>query len=316
MIKRLTFILVLLGLFCPGFCYASSPVLVDKIVAVVGKHYLTLYQLEQMCKPVYERVLSQKDIPPQEKEALKKQIQKRILESWIESTILQEQAEKYGLTVTPQEVNTYIKNEAKALGGLEKLKEFLKSQGKTLDSYEKELKKRLLEAKLVQILVHQKVLVTEDELKKAYQEYLKEFYANHPKELQYQLETLIVNGNETLANKCWKLAENGTPFEDLAKKFSSAVTFIPVSSYYKEELSPKILNVVKRLKQGEVSPLISLGSNHWVIVKLIKKGIPKPLPFSKIKKHLYKKLFQEKAEKFIKKWIEQLKAQRYIKIYL
>ncbi len=314
--NRLILITVLvLGLLCPGISYSENAVLLDKVVAVVGKDFLTLYQLKQISKPIIQRVIQNQQVSPNELKLLKKRIEKEVLDQWIQSTILQQEAKKFGLKVSPEEVERYIEMEVKAAGGYKRFLDALKAEGLTFEEYKKQVKRKLLEIKLIQIEVHQKIIITQDELKKAYEDYVKNFYKTHDKNIfMYWTTILIVNGNSTLANKCYNLAKEGKDFEKIAEMFKNEVKCIPEEGYKREELSPQILKVLSNLKPGDISQPIKLG-NSYLIIKLVKEGHPKPLSFDQIKDHLYQKIFQKKAQEFLKKWINELKARHYIKVY-
>ncbi|NPA39877.1 MAG: hypothetical protein GXO57_05490 [Thermodesulfobacteria bacterium] len=286
--------------------------LVDKVVAVVGDQFLTLYELKQLCKPFLED-LSQKQLPPEEKKKAIEEVEKSVLESWIENTIVQQEAEKYGISVSDEDVENYIKNEVKALGGIKAFKKFLKAQGISLEEYKKRIKKKLLAIKFVQLQVHQKILITDQELKKAYQEYVRNFKKVHPTGYQYVI-SLLKSKDEKVIKKAYELLKSKKSLKDVAKTLNGEVSFIPKVNYLKRDLSPEVLKVLDALKPGQISQPVKIGEEYFV-VKLLYKGEVKPLPFSEVKNHLYQKLFQEKAQKFIKKLIKELKEKRYIKVF-
>ncbi|PMP94187.1 MAG: hypothetical protein C0169_06850, partial [Thermodesulfobacterium geofontis] len=151
------------------YAYSFSSETINKVVAVVGDEFLTLYELDEICKPYFERFI-RPELSIEEKEKIKDQIRKQILKGWIEESLLKIEAKKYGLTVSDEELGKFLTAELESIGGEEKLKEYLKKQGISYEEYKEKLRDRILKYKLVQIQVKGKVLVTEEELKKAYEE--------------------------------------------------------------------------------------------------------------------------------------------------
>ncbi|WP_038056560.1 SurA N-terminal domain-containing protein [Thermodesulfobacterium hydrogeniphilum] len=307
MFKKLIFVVVLFILFWIDLLPATK--VVNKIVAVVGDKFLTLYELNKLCKPYFEKFLKS-DMPPEEKELLKKEIQKKVLKDWVEDTLIGLEAKKYNLTVTDEEVEKYLEAEKKSLGE-EKFKEILKQQGLTLQDYKQKLKDKLLKIKLVQLQVKEKVVITDEELKKAYKEAIKNY---DDKDYKYWISILIVK-NKDLTNKIYQEINQGVSLEEIVKTYPNQLKFIKNEAFKEEELAPEILETLKNLKPGDITKPININNNFYII-KLIKKGYNKPPSFEKLKPKLYKKLFEKKAQAYIEKWIKDLQEKRYIKIFL
>lgn len=283
---------------------------INKIVAVVGDEFLTFYDLEEMCKPYFERFINP-DLPIEEKEKIKDQIRRQILKGWIEESVLKIEAKKYGLDVTDEELERVLKNEIESIGGEDKLKEYLKKQGISYEEYKEKLRDKLLKIKLVQIQVKGKVLVTDEELKKAYEDAIKNYDAS-PK---YLLSVLIINGDESLASSIYEEILQGKSFDEIYQTYSQNVQFIKEETFKKEELTPEILKELESISPGEVTPVIKRG-NQFYIIRLLEteKGVPPS--FEEMKEKLYQKLFELKAQKVLEKWIKELEEKRYVKIYL
>ncbi len=263
-----------------------------------------------MCKPYYKKFIKP-SLPPEEKEKLKNEIRKEILKRWIEESVLETEAKKYGLTVTDEEVNRVLKDEIKAFGGEKIFREYLKKQGLSYKEYKQKLRDRLLKIKLIQLRVNDKVLISEEELKKAYNEAVKH-YDTSPK---YVLSVLIINGDKKFAHSIYERILQGESFEKIYEIYSQKVKLIEKTTFKKNELSPDILKALNNLSPGEVTPLIKRGEQFYVIrlIKIKKGTIPS---FAEMREKLYRKLFEKKAQKILEKWIKELEERRYIKIYL
>jgi len=305
--KKITFFLFFLVFFCTFPVFSET---INKIVAVVGDEFLTLYDLEEMCKPYFEKFVNP-DLPSEEKEKIKNQIRREILKGWIEESVLKIEAQKYGLTVTDEELERVIKIDIDAVGGEEKFKEYLKKQGMSYEEYKEKLRDKLLKIKFVQIQVRGKVFITDDELKKAYDEAIK----NYEKTPKYILSILIISGDENFASSIHEQILKGKSFEDVYRDYPKNLQFIKEETFKKDELASEILEKLKTIAPGEVTPVIKIGDQFYII-RLLKIEEGTPPSFEKMKEKLYQKLFEVKAQKFLEKWIKELEEKRYIRIYL
>ena len=287
----------------------QGKVLLDKIVAVVGNSYLTLYQLQEMAKPLYKKLIPD-NLPLQEKENLKKQLQKQLLQKWIEDTIVENEAKKYGITVSDEEVDRYLKFQIKRIGGKRAFQKFLKSQDISFEEYKNQLKKFLLKLKFVQFYVNKKIVVTSQELQQAY----KKFIANYDTSPGYVITVIDIKGQKPKAQGIYARLLKGESIENIcALEGVKCVKDIEVKE---KELAPEILNALEGLNEGEVTPPLKREEGFYQIFKLVKKKKGLPPAFDEVKEFLYKKIFAQKAQKFLDKWIKELEDKKYIKIFM
>lgn len=309
-VLALFFLLSLFFFPVKGFSFQK----INQIVAVVGEEFLTLYELEEMCTPFYLKLIPPEVLPTQ-KEAMKEEIRKRVLKNWIEETLLALEAKKYGFFVTDEEIESYLKEEIKALGGEEKLEKMLKEKGLTKEEYRNLIKDNLLKIKLVQFQVKEKVVVTEEEMRKLYQEIVK----NYDRASKYWLDIFIVKESEEIANQIYSKVLNSKDWEEVYKEvqrmFEKKVVDFLKDAFKETELNKEILEKLVNLNPGEVIPPLKIG-NFYYLIKLEKKGIDEPPFYEELKPRLQQKIFEEKAQKFLEKWIKELEEKKYIRIYL
>jgi peptidyl-prolyl cis-trans isomerase SurA len=284
--------------------------IINKIVAVVGDEFLTLYDLDEMCKPYFERFIKP-DLPLEEKEKIKNQIRRNILKGWIEESVLKIEAQRYGLTVSDEELKKVLNEEINSIGGEEVFKEYLKKQGISYEEYKEKVRDKILKYKFVQIQLKGKVVITEEELKKAYEETIK----NYDPSPKYWLSILIINGDEKLASSIYEEILKGKSFEEVYKTYSTNVQFIKEEPFKKNELVSEILEKLENISPGEVTPVIKKDEKYYII-RLLKIEEGTPPSFEEMKEKLYQKLFESKAQTVLEKWINELEEKRYIKIYL
>jgi peptidyl-prolyl cis-trans isomerase SurA len=302
--------ILFLSLFLVFNTYSFASETINKIVAVVGDEFLTLYDLDEMCKPYFERFIKP-ELPLEEKEKVKNQIRKNFLKGWIEESILKIEAQKYGLTVSDEELKKVLTEEINSIGGEEVLKEYLKKQGISYEEYKEKVRDKILKFKFVQFQLKGKVVITEEELKKAYEETIK----NYDPTPKYWLSILIISGDEKLASSIYEEILQGKSFEEVYKTYSTNIQLIKEETFKRNELVSEILEKLKNISPGEVTPVIKKDEKYYIIRLLkIEEGVPPS--FEEMKEKLYQKLFDLKAQAVLEKWINELEEKRYIKIYL
>ncbi|MFN3505697.1 MAG: SurA N-terminal domain-containing protein [Caldimicrobium sp.] len=291
--KRFLKILAIYILLLSPLNLSASPF--NKIVAVVGDEILTLYELDQMIA-VYLKQFEGKGLSTEEINKLKEKLRKDMLEQWIEDTIIGLEAKKYGIKVTDEELETFIKDN---LGNLPQ----------EVASEEKEkLRDRLKKIKFIQIIVREKIVIPESELKKAYEDYLKK----HDPIPKYMLEVLLLKDGSKV-EETYDMVLKGKSFKEISQK-NLEVTQYFVETFKESELEKSLIEEIKKLKEGEVLAPIKRGEQYQIIRFLKKEeGIPS---YEELKKQLYEELFQLKAKEFLEKWIKELKESKFIKIYL
>ncbi len=283
---------------------------INQIVAVVGEDFLTLYELDELCKPYFEKFI-EPQFSLKEKENLKTQIRKKVLEQWIEETVIKREAQKYGISVSDKEVEEYLNFQIKESGGKEKLEKLLQKEGLSYESYREKLKDDLLKIRFLQWQIREKILITEEELKKAYQQEI-EKYEKTP---QFLVSILTIDGEQHLAETIYKELLEGSSLEEVSQKYKNSIHYLKEVTFKEDEIAPELLKELKSLKPGELtSPL--KREKSYQIIKLIKKTEGTPPSYEELKENLYQQLFWKKSQEFVEKWIKELKEKKYIKVYL
>jgi len=291
------FIFSLLFLLCfTGWAYSGK--VVNKIVAVVGDEFLTLYELDQMAEPFYQKFIKP-EMDPLEAEAVKNRIRKELLDQWIEDTVIGLEAKKYKISVSEEELEHFLKENEKKFNGTQE----------NVDELKKKLKDQLVKIKFVQLSVRDKIAIPEAELKKAYEEYIK----NYDPTPKYELEILIIK-EELLSKELFEEALKGRALKSLNEEHREQTTYIR-EIFKEDELDKSILSALKDLKEGELLPLQKRGEVYQII-RLVKKSRGTPPSFEEVKGELYEKLFQKKAQEYLEKWIKELKESKFVKVYL
>ncbi|AIE59249.1 peptidylprolyl isomerase [Bacillus methanolicus] len=154
---------------------------------------------------------------------------------------------------------------------------------------EEDLKKALKLSLLQEKAAVKEVKVTEDELKKYYENYKPEIRARH-----------ILVADEKTAKEIKKKLDNGAKFEDLAKKYStdtlSAKKGGDLGWFGAGEMVPEFEKAAYALKVNEISDPVKT-EHGWHIIQVTDKKEKKP--FDKMKNELEYKLKVSKLDQDI-----------------
>lgn len=153
--------------------------------------------------------------------------------------------------------------------------------------------------------VGDKAGVTEDEVKKYYEENLDRF--QRPEMLQYAL----LEGEKGFMEKMWDKLTRGYDFFAVAKEASP--NSAPVHEMPVSHMNTELLGVIDGLKKGEMSRLFAYNEG-MAVVKLIERKPPAPIDFAELRQQLDQQLRQEKYQRLRKELIETLRARSDIRV--
>ncbi|MDM7202771.1 MAG: SurA N-terminal domain-containing protein [Thermodesulfobacteriaceae bacterium] len=232
--------------FCLIFLYGtalgnattiSNATTINKIVAIVGDEVLTLYELNQLVDSFSKEILKN-PLSPKEEEKVKESLRKEVLEQWIEDTVIGLEAKKAGIKVSDEEVEDFFKEE-------------LHKDPKELTYEEREkLKDRLRKIKFIQLLLRDKIVIPEDEVKKAYEAYV----MNYDPSPKYKLEILIIK-EEILVKDLYEEALKGKSLREIWQKNSEFTQYIN-ETFKEDELDKKLREQLNLLIELQLLPPI------------------------------------------------------------
>ncbi|AEH44758.1 SurA domain protein [Thermodesulfatator indicus DSM 15286] len=285
--------------------------IVDRIVAVVNDEVITLSELDEAAAPLYQEYLKGVQ-DPAERERIKKEIRQRVLQELIDEKLINQEIERQGITVSPEEIDKFIEHFKRQNGFDDKaFQRFLTEQGLTLAKYREKVAQQIKRIKLVQSRVSQ-IVVTPEEIERAYQKKYGKLIT------KYEIAAIVISGPqaEIKIKKAYQELKKGKDFAEVAAEYSqipdsghSLGTFSP------EELAPEVRNILAKLHPGEISPPVKVG-HTWQIFKLLQVKKEKAKPLSEVKQKIEEKIRQKKIDQLLKNWQKELREQAYIRILL
>lgn len=302
--KSLRFFLFIIPLF---LIIKSSPAkeIIDGVLAVVNGDVITLSDFTK-------RLPSQNtNITPQE--------EKKILNQMIDQKLLEQEAEKLGISVTDSEIDAAI-DSIKSRFNLseEQMEQVMKKENLTPEGFREQWKLQLLSNKIMGSRIRGQIAVTDDEINKYYEENYGETESLEEAKIAHILISYDSATGEQKAREEAEqvavLAKSGKDFGTLAKEHSddtfSAARGGELGYFSKGDLVQSLEGAVEATPVGGIVGPIESPAGFHVIKVLDKKTAIKSL--DEVREEIREKIYREKAEKELAAWIDEMKRAAYI----
>jgi peptidyl-prolyl cis-trans isomerase SurA len=299
--------------------------IVERVVAVVGERPILLSDLRHRARPFLYRIISSTPDPAQQA-AHETEMFRELLSRMIDDRLEEHAADQAHLGVTPDEVDNALRNVAgQAKITVHELLMEAKRQGLTEQDYRDEIRRQVLEGKLIQLRVRGRVRVTDQDARASYDHWLKDFETQQPVDVRIIAMRLPKSATETLVTARLKLAEEivararrGEDYCKLVRTYSDeaarADTCGSTGPQPIDALQGPIQEAVRRLKEGETSDPIRFGNEAIVIAQLAKQ--PKIPAFEQVKEQMADRAFGEAMERQRKLWLQELRRGVYVDVRL
>jgi peptidyl-prolyl cis-trans isomerase SurA len=311
----------------------AGAMVAERIVAVVGEHAILLSDVHQRARPFLLQI--QQRVPAgAQQAAAESEMYKQLIERMVDERVEQQAAEKAHLTVTPDEIDAGIRNVATQQGlTVEQLVTEAGKTGLTAQEYRDEVRRQILEGKLLQLRVRSRVRLTEDDVKATYTRLVRAERAK----LGYRLAWVVLRvppgssnaaraDREALGERISATARAGydahgnrIEFADLAASFSDdGPTRIHGGDmgYHKPgELAEPIETESFKLDVGGVSPPFTF-KNDIVIVKVVSRDKSQLPGFEEAHQDVMERTYGEQMDKARRQWIDELRRSTYVDVRL
>lgn len=252
----------------PKKAAGSSPV-----VARANGSTLTLEELDRMIPPEYSEYYSLED-------------RKALLNRWVQTELIYQEAVKQGIDQEPDI--------------LSKVDEF---------------RRLLLENEILNRELGARINVTSEEIK-AYYDENSDFFLRDKDEVR--ISQIVVDSLAVAAELWERLEGDKSQFADLAREYSldkSGTSDGDVGYYAIDELIDPLRKAVVSLKVGELSPVVSVpGYGYFIVTVTDRKGQGTMKALEDVESEIRDILMVNKEEEERKKWMEGLVARNEVVI--
>lgn len=310
---------------CLSLGRPARATIIERVVAVIGEHALLLSDLRARARPFLAKVYDQVPQGAQRAAAIS-QMYKMLLDRMVDEELEQRAADKAHIVVTPREVDDALaKIAAQNNVSVERLVQEAESTGMSEQQYRREIRRQVLEAKLLNLREQGRIRVTDEDLRQAYRRIVVndrkkralraawiELYA--PRSSRKNLDA-----GRVLADRVDQLARRGADFAALARHYSVDEKTRKVGGLLPRmkpsQLPPEVGRVALGLAVGEVSAPIRVGDN-LVIIKVIERE-PSDLPsFDEARTELSERVYMQKMNAARRRWLDGLRKRAHVEIRL
>lgn len=287
----------------------AGDVVLDGIVATVNGKIITRYELDEQMIPVYEQIRGQ-TLSPEERRQVE-MVRRQSLDRMIDDMLILDDAERYKLKVTDQEVaeQTKLFREKRQLSDEDFLKQ-LEKQHMGLDDFKRNMKRDLIKHRLIGGVVSTKVVVTDSEVEQEYTSRKAEFSKDGTVQLALILLPASLSASELKAN----IESGQMTFAQAAAKYSQgpgAQQGGDIGHIAWKDLAPEWSAALRGLKPGQVSPPVRIQELEGLLqVVSIQEG--EELPLDAVREQIYSSLHNGKFEKVFKEYLEKLREKAVI----
>jgi peptidyl-prolyl cis-trans isomerase SurA len=317
-----------LGLLVGGFGFVrpAGAVIVERVVAVVGERPILLSELRLRARPYLYRIAAAAPTPAQQA-AEESEMFKDLLNKMVDERLEEQAADKAHLSVTPDELDTALTNVAGAAKiTVKDLLNEARRQGLTEQDYRDEIRRQILEGKLVQLRVRGRVRVTEQDARTAYTRWVRDL-ADQGGQIDLRIIALRLGAQitpeqekakEELAFQIVKEARAGADYCALVTKYSddqkTKTTCGSNGPQPKSALIPELVQASATMKKGETSDPIPYRKEAILIVQM---GDGDRVPtFDEVKEQMTERAYGDVMDRQRKQWLQELRRGIYVDVRL
>jgi peptidyl-prolyl cis-trans isomerase SurA len=303
----------------------ARAVIVERVVAVVGDRPILLTELRHRARPNLIRIVAAGNKDPNFQAAAETETFKEVLNRMIDEQLIEQAADKSRVSVTAEDVDRGVQNVAtNARITVKELMNEVRREGMSEQDYREELRRQILEGKMIELRVRPRVRVTDQDARAAYQHYRQELVDQNPVDL-HVLALKMSGPNDTarlaLAQQLVQRIRSGENFCTLVSQYSddteTRATCGSRGAQPMQALIPQIRETVSTMKPGSVSDPIDVPTPTGDAVVILQvAGRPSAAEFDTVKSEMMQRAMLEALERQRKLWLQELRRGIYIDIRL
>ena len=300
---------------------SAQATVVERIVATVGERAILLSDLRRRAEPFMVQV--QQSVPAgAQRNAAISQVYKAVLQKIVDEELMEKAAAVAKVTITPTEIDEALKRVA--VQNKLTVEQVLAEAGRAgmpESKYREELRRQLLEAKLLNVRLQGRIRITEEDLRAAFQKIETEERA----QLGVRLSWIVVRGANHSAAEARKLIDVAATrvqhedfasvARDLSEDTASRANGGAFNKVLPSALPPDLARNALLLAVGQVSQPFKSGAD-FVIIKVLERD-PSNLPdFDSAKRDLGERVYMDKMAQARRTWLDNLRRQQHVDVRL
>ncbi|AUX20542.1 peptidyl-prolyl cis-trans isomerase [Sorangium cellulosum] len=316
----------------------AHAVVSERIVAVVGDHAILLSDLRQRARPFLLQI--QAKVPPgAQQAAAESQLFRELIQKMVDEELESQAAERANVRVTSEEIQNAFRNIAAAeQTTVEELFRLARTtSGLTEQEYRDEIRRQILEGKMLQLRVRGRVRITEQDVQTAFDRLVREERRRrdyHPAWIVLRIlpgaSAEAIEERRALAAALAERAKQGEDFAELARQFSDDTATrdaggdlgirAPQGSQaaltgQREVMAPELEAALLAIEPGGVTGPTRVG-DAFVVMKLLSRQPSRFTTLEAARPELLQRLQAEILQKAKVKWLDELKRGTHVEIRL
>lgn len=311
-----------------SFAQAS---VVERVVAVVGEQPILLTDIRTRARP-FLIDLQRRKLGAAQQAAAESELFRQLLERMIDDRLEQQAADKARIRVTAEEIDAGIRNVAAAqkLSPAELMAEAAR-QGMSAQDYRDEIRRQILEGKLLQLRVQGRIRISDDDIEATYRQLTRA----ERKQLGFSLAWVVLHTPESLPRA--KRIERERLAQSIAEtaragvdRFGQAIDFASLASSFSDDsstreqggvlgrhepgdLAGRIEEEAFKLEPGGVSAPFRF-KDAIVVLKLLERD-PSQIPsLEDVREEVAQRVYAERMDKARKQWLEELRRSAHVEV--
>ncbi len=301
---------------------ASSEQIIDGIAAIVNDNIITISEVREAM--AFEAVELDKRYYGTELELRRKELFRKTLQPLIDVELQLARAKSLNLTVSDEAIEQQVR-QVKQENQLtdEQFEEIIQSRGMSLETYRENISRSLLLSQVSTNEVRSRLVVTEEELREAYEQQKERFSVAGELTVSHILFLASEEATTEEAAQAKQKAEDvlqqlraGGDFAELARQLSegpSAENAGLLGTFRTGELLPGFEEAIANLQPGDISEPVQTQIG-WHIIRLESSQAGGYQPLESVREELSSELMRSQTEQKYKEWLASLRQQAYIKI--
>ena len=301
-------------------CVAAAQEVLDGIAAVVNSEVITFSQVRELVAPK-ERA-AREQYKGQELVEKVKEVRLAAINDLIDrQLILQEfKKNKFQLPeyVIDERINAVVRDEFG--GDRSAFTRTLAAQGYTLEKFKQQQRDIVIVQEMRRsALKGMSVTVPEAKIAEDYRAHLEDYTS----EEQIKLRMIVVKkslsgeGKRKMIDEIREKITGGAEFADLARMYSEDTTQESGGDWgwiNRRTLNESLTKLAFSLKPGQVSEVVELGGNYYLLFMEAKKATTTK-PLKEVHDEIEKRLLQQERQKAQQEWLLKLRKKAFVKMF-
>jgi peptidyl-prolyl cis-trans isomerase SurA len=260
---------------------------------------------------------------------------KELLDRMIDDRLEEQQADRAHVNVSAEEIDRGIANiaaQAQTQQGhpvtLQDVLGEVSRRGLTEQDFRDEVRRQILEGKLIELRVRSRVRVTDQDARAAYQHWAQDLHDQQPVDVRIlamrvpaQATAAQLTARTSLAQDVARRAQSGEDFCSLVTQYSDDTSTRDKCGSHGPQpmaaLLPAIQSAVRTVRPGTVSDVlpVQIGAEEVLLI-LMPLGEARVPPFEEVKNDMMQRALLEGLDRARKQWLQELRRNVYVDVRL